>query len=147
MKVTATELRQLLSYSPHTGVFRWRKRQGRQQRGTVAGSINKCGYRRIKLFGKLYPASHLAWLYHSGYYPEYEIDHINNNRDDNRLCNLRDVPHSVNQHNRRDTKANGYYDIGYYYRHGLPVPPEVRRKESDAALVRYHKRAKAGKDR
>ena len=41
------------------------------------------------------------------------IDHINGIKDDNRICNLREVTHQQNQHNQKNAK--GYYHNGYSY--------------------------------
>ena len=72
----------------------------------MAGTIQNTGYIAIKIDGKLYLAHRLAYLYHAGYFPELELDHINNIKTDNRLVNLREVTHWENQQNRIDTKRN-----------------------------------------
>jgi hypothetical protein len=55
-----------------------------------------------------------AWLYVHGKWPNGQIDHINGDRSDNRISNLRDVSHSVNQQNvhrpRRDN-ASGFLGV------------------------------------
>ena len=73
----------------------------------VAGSVYNTGRRMIKIDGVPYQASRLAWKVVYGVDPTHEIDHIDNDRDNNSIINLRDVPHSVNQLNRIDTKRNG----------------------------------------
>lgn len=84
-----------LSYSPITGEFLWRKSE------MAAGCIAKHGYRVIRIDGVLYYAHRLAWLYMHGEWPTKFIDHINLNKTDNRIINLRDVSpadNSSNQH-------------------------------------------------
>ena len=63
--------------------------------------------RYILIDGDKYQASRLAWKYVYGVDPQHEIDHIDNDRDNNSIINLRDVTHDVNQLNRIDTKRNG----------------------------------------
>ena len=96
-------LRSVLSYEPHTGLFRWKWRPGKAGNsvavGSVAGALNKWGYRRIKVNGRLYMAHRLAWFYTHGEWPYPEIDHINLNKDDNRIVNLRKATSSDNSHN------------------------------------------------
>jgi hypothetical protein len=79
-------------------------RAGRKFIGTTAGSKTKRGYIEITVDGGRYWAHRLAWLYVNGDLPAGDIDHINGNRADNRISNLRDVPHVVNAQNR--TRAN-----------------------------------------
>ena len=48
---------------------------------------------------KKYLTHRLVWLFHYGYFPENDIDHINRNKADNRLKNLREISHSCNMQN------------------------------------------------
>lgn len=93
-----------LTYCPETGLFRWAVNgRGQTKRaGNIAGSAHSGGYVRIKHGGRTYFAHRLAWLFHSGHWPACEIDHINGDRKDNRIANLREA--SVAQ-NRRNTKG------------------------------------------
>jgi hypothetical protein len=59
--------------------------------GEIAGHVKADGYRYIEIDGVEYKACDLAWLYVHGAWPIGEIQHINGNRDDNRLVNLRDT--------------------------------------------------------
>jgi len=87
-------------YDPQTGVIRWKRKSGpRTVLGSVAGTIEAKGYRAISFRKKRYKAHRIAWLITHGKWPEGQIDHINRIRDDNRLCNLRDVSQEVNQWN------------------------------------------------
>lgn len=103
-----------LSYEPETGVFRWRRSpHGRFPTGTIAGGIHHDGYRRIKVAGKNYKASRLAWLCAYGQWPECALDHINRIRHDDRLENLRLARPNQNCANcsiRSDNKT-GYFGV------------------------------------
>lgn len=100
-------LKQHLSYDPLTGLFtRLVAKSNAVKVGDIAGSKDKNGYITLMVKGKLYKGHRLAWLYVHGNWPIYEIDHINGKKDDNRLCNLRDVEKWVNQHNRGANKTN-----------------------------------------
>jgi hypothetical protein len=73
--------------------------------GQKAGSIHSTGYKHITFNGKVYKSHRLIWLYVYGYLPK-EIDHINGDRQDNRLENLREVTRSQNQFNKCLAKNN-----------------------------------------
>lgn len=97
--LTAKRLREVLHYDPDVGVFTWKVSYARAQAGTVAGSVDAYGYIVIRVDTILYKAHRLAWLYVHGVWPKRNIDHINRNRGDNRIANLRDVDQSINTFN------------------------------------------------
>lgn len=98
----------MLSYDPETGVFTWLKRKPKRMPGDVAGYVNSNGYVKIRVGGTKYSAHRLAWLHYYGVWPSQFIDHINWNRSDNRIANLRDVSHAVNAANHRPyVRTNG----------------------------------------
>jgi hypothetical protein len=101
MELTQARLRELLHYEPETGLWTWLLSPTNCVRaGAEAGSINVHGYWVIKILGKLYYAHRLAWLYVHGYFPPELIDHINSDKSDNRIANLREASHSQNNQNR-----------------------------------------------
>lgn len=74
--------------------------------GSIVGWIQPNGYRRISIKAKSYQAHRLVWLYHHGHMPKGDIDHINGDKSDNRIENLRDVTHSANTQNCRKARKN-----------------------------------------
>jgi hypothetical protein len=108
--LSAEQLRELLHYDPETGVFTWKVRPSiRVKRvGAVAGNIGAGGYAVINLtkFGSPKKAHRLAWLYIHGKWPEADIDHINGDRLDNRIVNLRDVSRRINTENLRSARRH-----------------------------------------
>lgn len=103
--VTYSVVRELFDYSD--GDLICKKPRGRARCGCVAGSVNKnSGYVIIVVYGKSYRAHRLIWLWYHGYMPENEIDHINRNRADNRIENLREASRSCNIRNSSTYKTN-----------------------------------------
>lgn len=101
------ELRELLDYSPETGLFFWRRSNSSVSTvGSIAGrSVNSDGYKQIVINKRFYKAHRLAWFYARGDWPD-QIDHINGDRTDNRLENLRNVSSQQNAQNQRKPHSN-----------------------------------------
>lgn len=111
--LTAETARELLDYDPETGAFTWRvSRRGRARAGSQAGYVVPRGYRSISINNCDYRAHRIAWLIHYGEWPEGEIDHVNGNRSDNRLSNLRVVTHQEQMKNRGMHRNNTSGVIG-----------------------------------
>lgn len=90
--ITQQRLKQVLSYCPTTGEFRWRvSRKGTKGKGSIAGSVNYQGYRRIVIDGENYLAHRLAILHERGYWPENPVTHRNGRSDENHIENLQEV--------------------------------------------------------
>jgi len=108
IKLTHKRLKEILNYDSDTGIFiRKIKTATNTNIGDVAGHINnKDGYVRIKIDKKLYRAHRLAWFYVYGYFPENDIDHIDRDRSNNRIKNLREVSNSCNIRNTGQFKHN-----------------------------------------
>ena len=100
--ITQEELKALVRYVPATGNLIRRVAMGsRGKVGDVIGTLYKNGYLRTQINGSTYTVHALVWLYHKGRLPCLDIDHINGNRADNRIENLREVTRSVNMQNLR----------------------------------------------
>lgn len=103
------KMKQLLHYEVATGEFcRIQKTRGRLSTWGI-GTITKTGYRRIAIDGKRYLAHRLAWLYVHGSFPVEQLDHINGDRLDNRICNLREASQSQNLRNKKRTQSVNKY--------------------------------------
>lgn len=124
--LTAERLRELLAYDSSTGLFVWRERSnGRVPAGTVAGSPHPTGYIQIKIARVMHKAHRLAWLYCHGVWPDrfMDIDHMNGDRGDNRIENLRVISRAGNAQNRRRANRGSRTSmLGVYYRQGRSRP-------------------------
>ena len=67
--------------------------------GAPVGTLNGGGYIVIRYKGKLYSAHRLAWYFVHGEFPKLSLDHINENKTDNRIVNLREATDSQNKTN------------------------------------------------
>lgn len=125
-KVSPQELRELLSYDADAGSFMWLKRPRKyftserlflswnsQYEGKAAFvGVNGKGYSSASIFKMKVQAHRVAWALVNGVWPKGEIDHINGNRTDNKISNLRDVTSSENSRNRSVPVVNKSGTIG-----------------------------------
>lgn len=101
-KHTLEQVAKKLRYECQTGLIYWTTRPCPNVfPGDVAGTKKSNGYLQICIDGQLYKAHRLAWLLHYGEWPKENIDHINGDRSDNRISNLRDVDQFINMQNQR----------------------------------------------
>lgn len=125
--VTLNRLKQLLDYDNVTGLFYWKKWvAGNAFSGTQAGSKNTMGHIKIQIDSRNYQAHRLAWLYEHGRWPEGEIDHINGDRTDNRIVNLRDVTTELNMQNKRTAYKNNKLSVMGVYRKGNKYAAKIQ---------------------
>ena len=112
--LSVSVVREMFSYDEQTGLLTRKTKTGRFDRtGQVAGCVKKCGYVRVQIGKRIYQGHRIAWAVYYGEWPNEFIDHINGNRSDNRICNLRDVSHQKNTMNSkiRSNNRSGYKGV------------------------------------
>lgn len=107
--LTQDRVKTLLTYDPDTGFLTWRKT------GKRAGAQHYSGYRNVFVDGRCYIEHRVIWLYVHGEWPAYDIDHINRQRNDNRLANLRLTSRAENCQNQPVRKTNKSGKTGVYF--------------------------------
>lgn len=137
-KIDPQLLRQLLTYEPETGKLFWLPRPphliGAGRSGSkiealrfntkwagkpALNSPTKAGYRAGVVCGKSMFAHRAAWAIHHGKMPQMWLDHVNGDREDNRLDNLREVDASQNAQNSGRRKDNKTGCTGIYWRQSI----------------------------
>lgn len=125
---------ELVEYDRESGVFTWIERidvkrpksWNAQNAGMVAGNLNKkLGYVQIRFSvlgaNKLLYAHRLALYMSTGVVPLLEVDHIDGDKSNNRLHNLREVTNSINHRNskKKATNTSGVTGVGFDSRRGV----------------------------
>ena len=109
-------IKSLLDYDPDTGIFRWKVTGTGRKVSKIAG-CNGQGYVSIRINYELLYAHRLAWYITYGYLPK-ELDHINRNKSDNRICNLRECNRSQNLANKLPYENRKYKGVYFDKRRG-----------------------------
>lgn len=129
-------LRQLLRYEPETGKLFWKERDikwftgagpertrswsrwNKQFSGKEALTADNCGYRAGRIFERKYQSHRVVWALVKGAWPSGLLDHIDGDRRNNRIENLREVSDIENCRNtaRRSDNASGHVGVSWYER-------------------------------
>jgi hypothetical protein len=107
------ELKKLFKYDPETGEFTKLVTTGNSKAGLSSGHLASDGYLILCFKRKRFLAHRLAWLMYYGTEPKQVIDHIDGNRLNNKIQNLRDVSNSENLINNKRNRNGGLRNTHY----------------------------------
>lgn len=115
--LSVDDMRELVKYEPDTGKCYWKVREpkwfpdrvaissdsackswNKNFSGKEIKSVNQFGYIAFQILGNDYKLHRFIWEYVTGGKPD-SIDHINGDKLDNRICNLRNVTFSEQMRN------------------------------------------------
>lgn len=106
MALTVEEIKSKFRYEPDTGHIYWIEPGKGKIKKKPAGTKTHTGYIGILIDGKRYLSHRLAWTLYYGQWPSDQIDHINGDKTDNRIHNLRDATNAQNGKNYGFNKSN-----------------------------------------
>lgn len=98
--LTQSAAREIFAYDPDSGYLHWRiSPKWGIRAGDKVGYMHKSGYVATKFKRDQYLVHRIVWLIEFGYFPTVDIDHINRDRSDNRIINLRLATRAQNAQN------------------------------------------------
>lgn len=116
-KLSHKKLCELLKYRGDGVFIRKKDASYSDKKGAIVhGSLRTDGYRHLSIERKRHFFHRIVFFYHHGYLPKY-IDHINRNKSDNRIENLRAATCSLNGFNRKADTKNKSGVTGVIWRH------------------------------
>ena len=109
LELDENALKDLLCYDPQSGFITWRYDRHGISANNRAEHSDADGYLIVKIRFKAkdynFKAHRLAWLLYYGIWPSQEIDHIDYDKSNNSINNLRDISSSHNR-SRSANKKN-----------------------------------------
>lgn len=99
-------IKQLFDYDAQTGHLLWRAKGRGRVKTRPAGTRLSTGYIGVVVGKRRYLAHRICWVVHFGAWPSDQIDHINGDKADNRICNLREATNAQNGKNARTPISN-----------------------------------------
>lgn len=114
--ITQKRLKELFNYDHKSGeIVRIKTVATNAKAGDTAGCINGDGYLTIWIDKVNCLAHHVAWFYFYGEWP-IQLDHINHDRTDNKIINLRTANKSINGRNQsmRCTNKSGVMGVNWH---------------------------------
>lgn len=136
-----------LSYDSESGILTWKYRQdaplsvNRRFEGKIAGCA-RGAYTSVCMDGMHIHAHRIAWALHSGGWPEGQLDHVNGDGKDNRICNLRPATSSENLANTRRNSKSGYRGV-YWSRENKKWRSMIRKNGKWSFLGHFECKANA----
>ena len=118
--VPIEQLREHFHYDPATGILFSRTNRRNVHAGDVVGCRDRQGYIITTLFKRPLKAHRIAWALPHGAWPAGLIDHINGDKSDNRLENLRCVSNAENKQNigKPANNTSGYMGVSFHKKSG-----------------------------
>jgi len=104
--ITQKELKNIFDYRKDGALIYRKKVSIKIKIGEEAGSISSNGYLMVSIQYRKYLNHRLVWLWHKGSFPKYILDHIDRNKHNNSIENLREVNHSCNSRNTGNREDN-----------------------------------------
>lgn len=117
--LTYERAKEVFTYDPETGILYRKLSRGKPRKPRPVIVPDKQGYLVVCVDSKHQKVHRIVWLMEYGFWPKGNIDHIDGNRTNNKLSNLRDVTFEQNAHNAtlRKDNTSGFKGVHFHRNH------------------------------
>lgn len=117
MPITNSNVHDLFEY--RDGELWWKEPKKGRDLTKPAGAVSSHGYRVFGIKGRQFRLHRVVWLYHYGKWPKGHIDHIDGNKLNNNIDNLREASIKQNSYNqgKRKNNTSGYKGVTWHKGH------------------------------
>lgn len=144
--LTQEKLKELIDYNQETGIFTNKvTRNSRAVKGAQLNPKNHGRYGVVTINKIKYRLHRLAWFYVYGIWPENQIDHINGDTTDNRICNLRDATNQQNQYNSKVINKSSKFKGVHFESFTNKWKVQIRINKKQVTIGRYKTEVEAAK--
>lgn len=105
--ITQDLVRSMFTYHESTGLITRNNKTNKRNPGDPAGYVARNGYRKLTINGSHYLEHRIIWLYVHGRMPADQIDHIDGDRQNNKVGNLREATRAQNMQNLKVRSGRG----------------------------------------
>lgn len=124
-KLTHELVRKMFDYNEETGELIWKWHPYPKRMAALVGNpikgLSRNGYKRVHISGDTHYLHRMIWFWNHGEWPSKSLDHINNDKTDNRLCNLREATSTQNARNKKMNRPKGVHKHRDKYRSRIQV--------------------------
>ena len=98
--IEPSSLLDLFLYDADSGLLYWKKSM------KLAGTKRKDGRMQVQVFGRVFLSHRIVWAIHHGSWPSFFVDHIDMDKMNNKISNLREATKEENSRNTKKKKTN-----------------------------------------
>ena len=134
-EISITDIKEAFFYDPETGEITNKYSRSMVKANSVSGFIDPRGYVRISFHNREIYGHRLAWAIYYGEWPTHSLDHVDLNKSNNRIANLRKATMSENLRNIATPIHNtsGFKGV-YWHKRASKWAARIKHNQKDIHL-------------